>query len=99
MRYTDSDQVKPALGPAYHPLVEPTCPASVSSQQPPLTSRLGGGLMSASPAGSARRSVDLSKTGIKILVPKSPMNSRPDSEESPSEAAHGLEDGAHLSCH
>uniref|UniRef100_A0A3B4YHJ4 Chromodomain Y-linked 1 n=1 Tax=Seriola lalandi dorsalis TaxID=1841481 RepID=A0A3B4YHJ4_SERLL len=52
------------------------------------------GLMSVAPAGSARRSVDLSKTGIKILVPKSPMNSRLDSEESPSEAAHSLEAGA-----
>uniref|UniRef100_A0A3Q2VAT9 Chromodomain protein, Y-like n=1 Tax=Haplochromis burtoni TaxID=8153 RepID=A0A3Q2VAT9_HAPBU len=51
------------------------------------------GLMSASPAGPARRSVDLSKTGIKILVPKSPMNGRPDAEESPSEAAHSLEAG------
>ncbi|TNM97629.1 hypothetical protein fugu_013875 [Takifugu bimaculatus] len=30
--------------------------------------------------------MDLSKMGIKILVPRSPMNSRPDSEESPSEA-------------
>ncbi|XP_023264794.1 chromodomain Y-like protein [Seriola lalandi dorsalis] len=50
--------------------------------------------MSVAPAGSARRSVDLSKTGIKILVPKSPMNSRLDSEESPSEAAHSLEAGA-----
>ncbi|XP_056266516.1 chromodomain Y-like protein [Pseudoliparis swirei] len=47
-----------------------------------------------SPAGSARRGVDLSKTGIKILVPKSPMNSRLDSEDSPGEAAHGLEAGA-----
>ncbi|XP_061588682.1 chromodomain Y-like protein [Cololabis saira] len=43
-------------------------------------------------AGPARHSVDLSKSGIKILVPKSPMNSRPDSEESPSEAAHSLEE-------
>ncbi|CAI5677176.1 chromodomain Y-like protein isoform X2 [Oreochromis niloticus] len=51
------------------------------------------GFMSASPAGPARRSVDLSKTGIKILVPKSPMNGRPDAEESPSEAAHSLEAG------
>lgn len=51
------------------------------------------GFMSASPASPARRSVDLSKTGIKILVPKSPMNGRPDAEESPSEAAHSLEAG------
>lgn len=54
--------------------------------------RFSSALMSASPVGSARRSVDLSKTGIKILVPKSPMNSRLDQEEeSPSEAAHSLE--------
>lgn len=38
-----------------------------------------------------RRSMDLSKSGIKILVPKSPMHSRTDTEESPSEAAHSLE--------
>uniref|UniRef100_A0A3Q3I9Y0 Chromo domain-containing protein n=1 Tax=Monopterus albus TaxID=43700 RepID=A0A3Q3I9Y0_MONAL len=63
-----------------------------SSTHRPLCSS---GLMSAAPASSARRSVDLSKTGIKILVPKSPMNSRLDSEESPSEAAHSLEAGAH----
>ncbi|XP_072525397.1 chromodomain Y-like protein [Salminus brasiliensis] len=40
-----------------------------------------------------RCSMDLSKSGIKILVPKSPMNSRADSEESPSEAAHSLDQG------
>ncbi|XP_059357984.1 chromodomain Y-like protein [Carassius carassius] len=40
-----------------------------------------------------RRSMDLAKSGIKILVPKSPMNSRTDTEESPSEAAHSLEQG------
>ncbi|XP_056148773.1 chromodomain Y-like protein [Lampris incognitus] len=51
------------------------------------------GLIPSSLAGTARRSVDLAKTGIKILVPKSPMNSRVDSEESPSEAAHSLEPG------
>ncbi|KAK9538269.1 hypothetical protein VZT92_003454 [Zoarces viviparus] len=74
------DQVKLALGPIR--------PASVSSQQHLPVGRFGSLLVSASPAGSARRSVDLSKTGIKILVPKSPMNSRLD------EAAHGLEAGA-----
>ncbi|XP_030630329.1 chromodomain Y-like protein isoform X2 [Chanos chanos] len=42
---------------------------------------------------SVRRSMDLAKTGIKILVPKSPMNSRTDAEESPSEAAHSLDQG------
>ncbi|XP_051991048.1 chromodomain Y-like protein isoform X1 [Xyrauchen texanus] len=39
-----------------------------------------------------RRSMDLAKSGIKILVPKSPMNNRTDTE-SPSEAAHSLEQG------
>ncbi len=90
----DCDQVKLALGPAHLPPAGLTRLASVSSQQPPLAGRFPSGLMSASPAGSARRSVDLSKTGIKILVPKSPMNSRLDAEESPSEAAHSLEAGA-----
>ena len=52
-----------------------------------------GSLMPAAPGCSARRSMDLSKMGIKILVPKSPMNSRPDSHESPSEA--GVQE-AHL---
>ncbi|XDV27223.1 hypothetical protein PO909_030793 [Leuciscus waleckii] len=48
----------------------------------------------AAPTMSAlRRSMDLTKSGIKILVPKSPMNSRTDTEESPSEAAHSLEQG------
>ncbi|XP_012987479.2 chromodomain Y-like protein isoform X1 [Esox lucius] len=47
----------------------------------------------ASPVGTARRSVDLAKSGIKILVPKSPMSNRADSEESPSEAAQSLEQG------
>lgn len=62
----------------------------------PPPDRFSSGSMSASPA---RRSVDLSKTGIKILVPKSPMNGRPDSDSSPSEAAQSLEAGgqeAHL---
>ncbi|XP_032420996.1 chromodomain Y-like protein [Xiphophorus hellerii] len=44
--------------------------------------------------GPARRGVDLAKSGIKILVPRSPMNPRPDSEDSPSEAAQSLEAGA-----
>ncbi|XP_035643456.1 chromodomain Y-like protein isoform X1 [Oncorhynchus keta] len=47
----------------------------------------------ASPVGTARRSMDLARSGIKILVPKSPMSSWVDSEESPSEAAHSLEQG------
>ncbi|KAM9844870.1 chromodomain Y-like protein [Aulostomus maculatus] len=75
--------------------LSPTLPACVGVQQPPLTQRfVTGGLMSVSSVASARRSVDLSKTGIKILVPKSPMNNRLDSEESPSEAAHSLDAGA-----
>uniref|UniRef100_A0A8C1RXC3 Chromodomain protein, Y-like n=1 Tax=Cyprinus carpio TaxID=7962 RepID=A0A8C1RXC3_CYPCA len=50
--------------------------------------------LTAAPTVSAlRRSMDLAKSGIKILVPKSPMNSRTDTEESPSEAAHSLEQG------
>ncbi|XP_034411698.1 chromodomain Y-like protein isoform X1 [Cyclopterus lumpus] len=84
------DLVKPALSMAPAGLLRP---ASVGSQQHSV-GRFTSILMSASPAGSARRSVDLSKTGIKILVPKSPMNSRLDSEDSPSEAAHSLEAGA-----
>lgn len=76
-----AEQVGPALG-----LSQPV----LSGQ------RSGGGAsspMPVPPCGSARRSMDLSKMGIKILVPKSPMNSRPDSEESPSEA--GVQE-AHL---
>ncbi|XP_061150524.1 chromodomain Y-like protein isoform X2 [Syngnathus typhle] len=44
-------------------------------------------LMPTSSVGPARRSLDLSKSRIKILVPRSPMNSPLDAEESPSEAA------------
>lgn len=87
----DSDKGKPALGVAPPSSAEPAEPASVSQQQP--ASSLSGSLLLASPGGSARRTMDLSKTGIKILVPKSPMNSRLDSEESPSEA--GVQE-AHL---
>ncbi|XP_040911709.1 chromodomain Y-like protein isoform X2 [Toxotes jaculatrix] len=90
----DCNQVKPPVSLAHPSTVGLTRPASVGSQQPPPADRFGSSLMSAALAGSARRSVDLSKTGIKILVPKSPMNSRLDSEESPSEAAHSLEAGA-----
>ncbi|XP_077471458.1 chromodomain Y-like protein isoform X2 [Stigmatopora argus] len=43
--------------------------------------------MSAPSSGPARRSLDLSKSGIKILVPRSPMNGPPNSETAPSEAA------------
>ncbi|KAJ8268000.1 hypothetical protein COCON_G00131720 [Conger conger] len=54
----------------------------------PSVAGMGVGVAGAHPG---RRSMDLAKSGIKILVPKSPMNSRTDSEESPSEAAHSLE--------
>ncbi|XP_058510772.1 chromodomain Y-like protein [Solea solea] len=77
-------QVKPAVSLTYPPLAGLTRAAAVGSQQP--ADKFSRGLMLASPAGSARRSVDLSKTGIKILVPKSPINSCLDSEECPSEA-------------
>ncbi|XP_068998315.1 LOW QUALITY PROTEIN: chromodomain Y-like protein [Embiotoca jacksoni] len=90
----DRNQVKPPVGLAHLQPGGPTRPASVDSQQPLPAGRFSAGPMSPSSAISARRSVDLSKTGIKILVPKSPMNSRLDSEESPSEAAHSLEAGA-----
>lgn len=90
----DCGQVKSPVDPLHLPPVTVTHLASVSSPQHPASDRFGSDLMSAAPPGSARRSVDLSKTGIKILVPKSPMNSRLDSEESPSEAAHSLEAGA-----
>ncbi|XP_071346656.1 chromodomain Y-like protein [Trachinotus anak] len=90
----DCNQLKPPVSPAPLALGALTHPASIGSPQPPSADRFSSGLMSAALVGSARRSVDLSKTGIKILVPKSPMNSRLDSEESPSEAAHSLEAGA-----
>ncbi|KAG9347713.1 hypothetical protein JZ751_003726 [Albula glossodonta] len=49
------------------------------------------GMAATLPVGGGRRSMDLSKSGIKILVPKSPsMKSRTEVEESPSEAAHSL---------
>lgn len=90
----EHSQIKPPLSSAPPPHTLSTRPTAIGSQQPPSTDRLSGDLLSTSPPGSARRSVDLSKTGIKILVPKSPINSRPDSEESPSEAAQSLEAGA-----
>ncbi|XP_028831525.1 chromodomain Y-like protein [Denticeps clupeoides] len=62
---------------------------NISISTPSNVSSMG---LSATPS-TMRRSMDLSKSGIKILVPKSPMNSRADSEESPSEAAHSLEQG------
>lgn len=87
----DSDQVGPVLGLTQPTLTLPPGPATLSSQQ--SVGRVGCSLTPASPCASARRSMDLSKMGIKILVPKSPMNSRPDTEESPSEA--GVQE-AHL---
>ncbi|XP_072567455.1 chromodomain Y-like protein isoform X3 [Paramormyrops kingsleyae] len=41
--------------------------------------------------GTGCRSMDLTRSGIKILVPKSPMKSRAAGEMSPSEAAHSLQ--------
>ncbi|XP_048867871.1 chromodomain Y-like protein isoform X13 [Brienomyrus brachyistius] len=41
--------------------------------------------------GTGRRSMDLARSGIKILVPKSPMKSRAAGEVSPSEAAQSLQ--------
>eukprot|EP00066_Takifugu_rubripes_P026766 XP_011616032.1 PREDICTED: chromodomain Y-like protein [Takifugu rubripes] len=79
-----SEQVEPAMGLAQPGLTTPTGPAALSGQQ--AADRVPCSLMPTPPGGSARRSMDLSKMGIKILVPRSPMNSRPDSEESPSEA-------------
>uniref|UniRef100_A0A147APX0 Chromodomain Y like n=1 Tax=Fundulus heteroclitus TaxID=8078 RepID=A0A147APX0_FUNHE len=70
------------------------CPATVGPHRAPPADAAHPALMAAPQAGSARRSVDLSKSGIKILVPKSPMNSRPNSEDSPIEAAQSLEAGA-----
>ncbi|XP_018597286.1 chromodomain Y-like protein isoform X2 [Scleropages formosus] len=63
----------------------------LSSQKYRRVSSVATGVAAAHTAGTGRRSVDLAKSGIKILVPKSPMKSRTDSEESPSEAAHSLE--------
>ncbi|XP_031144601.2 chromodomain Y-like protein isoform X1 [Sander lucioperca] len=77
-----SDVIGDALGQA---LLSPPLLGLRNSQQPSV--------MSASPS-PGRRSMDLSKTGIKILVPRSPLSGRRDSEESPSEAALSLEAGA-----
>lgn len=81
-------------GPVCLPAAGPKVHSSAGAQQPLADSFCASGLMITTPGGSTRRSVDLSKTGIKILVPKSPMNNRLDSEESPSEAAHSLDAGA-----
>ncbi|KAK5860532.1 hypothetical protein PBY51_022000 [Eleginops maclovinus] len=74
----------PLISRTYDPL-KPMDSAQLT--RPP--SPAGWGLVSGPLSGSARRSVDLSR--IKILVPKSPMNSRrPLEEDSPSEAALSL---------
>lgn len=75
---------------------QPPTPASPSNQN---YRQLGADAHSVAGSGSTSsrniylRHMDLAKSGIKILVPKSPMNTRADSEESPSEAAQGLEQG------
>lgn len=81
-----SEQVEPAMGLAQPALTAPTGPAALSSQQ--TEDRVTCSLMPTPLGCSARRSMDLSKMGIKILVPKSPMNSRPDSEEARVQEAH-----------
>lgn len=63
------------------------CPAGVSATESAST------VSDAAAARAVRCSMDLAKSGIKILVPKSPMNNCADSEESPSEAAHSLDQG------
>ncbi len=72
--------------------------AGVSSSSTSIASTVTDTALTAAPiaaptVSALRRSMDLAKSGIKILVPKSPMNSRTDTEESPSEAAHSLEQG------
>ncbi|MFT7809396.1 chromodomain Y-like protein isoform X3 [Arapaima gigas] len=65
---------------------------TVAGQKQKRSGHLGG-----APTGPAathtlgRKNVDLTKSGIKILVPKSPMENRVEAEESPSEAADSLE--------
>ncbi|KAJ8418718.1 hypothetical protein AAFF_G00002170 [Aldrovandia affinis] len=60
-------------------------------RRPNSTGSVATAVVTAHHISSGRRSMDLSKSGIKILVPKSPMKSRTEVEESPSEAAHSLE--------
>ncbi|XP_008401395.1 chromodomain Y-like protein [Poecilia reticulata] len=66
----------------------PPCGAARPEPRPPTEAPLPNSF------GPTRRGVDLAKSGIKILVPRSPMNPRPGSEDSPSEAAQSLEAGA-----
>lgn len=73
------------LQPARNALDNRDVDAKADAQQQPF--------LSTPTPSTLRCSMDLAKSGIKILVPKSPMNSRADSEQSPSEAAHSLEQG------
>lgn len=88
------EQTQPPVGPNPSPSSGSAPGVSASSQQSLQGGRLGSSLMQSSPAGSARRSLDLAKTGIKILVPKSPMSRHLDAESSPSEAALSLDTAA-----
>ncbi|KAG7319566.1 hypothetical protein KOW79_016709 [Hemibagrus wyckioides] len=82
---TPSTSVTKQLQPPQNALDNRDTEANADTQRQPFLS---------TPTASALRcSMDLAKSGIKILVPKSPMNSRADSEQSPSEAAHSLEQG------
>lgn len=70
---------------------------SASTNNTGVTSPITDTALTATPTPTMnvlRRSMDLAKSGIKILVPKSPMHNRTDTEESPSEAAHSLEQGS-----
>ncbi|XP_060761740.1 chromodomain Y-like protein [Neoarius graeffei] len=82
---TPSTSVPKQLQPPQNALDNRNMDAKADTQQQPF--------LSTPTASTLRCSMDLVKSGIKILVPKSPMNSRADSEQSPSEAAHSLEQG------
>lgn len=82
---TPSTSVTKQLQPSANALDNRDKDAKVDTQRQPF--------LSPPTASTLRCSMDLAKSGIKILVPKSPMNSRADSEQSPSEAAHSLEQG------
>lgn len=82
---TPSTSVAKQLQPPQNALDNRDMDAKAGTQQQPF--------LSTPTASTLRCSMDLVKSGIKILVPKSPMNSRADSEQSPSEAAHSLEQG------
>ncbi|XP_017351900.1 chromodomain Y-like protein [Ictalurus punctatus] len=82
---TPSTSVTKQLQPPQNALDNRDLDAKADTQHQPF--------LSTPTASTLRCSMDLVKSGIKILVPKSPMNSRADSEQSPSEAAHSLEQG------